>query len=73
MTGFTGTPNATEEIVDYPASYHNQAGGFGFGDGHSEIHKWTTGHIIHPPQIAVDTLPNSADVFWLQNHSTRVP
>jgi prepilin-type N-terminal cleavage/methylation domain-containing protein/prepilin-type processing-associated H-X9-DG protein len=25
---------------DYPASYHNNAGGFSFADGHSETHKW---------------------------------
>jgi prepilin-type N-terminal cleavage/methylation domain-containing protein/prepilin-type processing-associated H-X9-DG protein len=28
------------EFVDIPASYHNQACGFSFADGHSEIHKW---------------------------------
>jgi len=25
---------------DYPATYHNGAGGLSFADGHSEIHKW---------------------------------
>lgn len=34
-------PYATE-WVDMPASYHNNAGGFAFADGHSEIHKWKT-------------------------------
>jgi len=72
MTGFTGSPNAAEEVVDYPASYHNQACGFGFGDGHSEIHKWTTRAIINPAQISTVSTPNSPDVFWLQNHSTRI-
>jgi prepilin-type N-terminal cleavage/methylation domain-containing protein/prepilin-type processing-associated H-X9-DG protein len=32
-------PFATE-WVDMPASYHNNAAGFAFADGHSEIHKW---------------------------------
>ena len=27
-------------IIDYPASYHNKAGGLSFADGHSEIKKW---------------------------------
>jgi len=72
MTGFTGSPNGVEEIVDYPASYHNQAAGLGFGDGHSEIHKWVTKAMLNPPEIAVTTTPNSPDVFWLQYHSTRV-
>jgi prepilin-type N-terminal cleavage/methylation domain-containing protein/prepilin-type processing-associated H-X9-DG protein len=72
MDGYTGSPNASEEIVDFPASYHNQAAGVGFADGHSEIHKWVTGHMINPPAIAITSVPNSPDVFWLQTHSTRV-
>src|SRR5215471_2289303 len=27
-------------IIDFPASYHDGAGGITFMDGHSEIHKW---------------------------------
>jgi prepilin-type N-terminal cleavage/methylation domain-containing protein len=33
-------PPAAVRWVDYPAAYHNGAGGLSFGDGHSEIHKW---------------------------------
>ena len=33
-------PGATVRWVDYPAAYHNGAGGLSFGDGHSEVHKW---------------------------------
>lgn len=29
-------------MIDWPATYHNRAGGFSFADGHSEIKKWTT-------------------------------
>jgi prepilin-type processing-associated H-X9-DG protein len=28
------------EWIDFPANYHNNACGFAFADGHSEIHKW---------------------------------
>jgi prepilin-type processing-associated H-X9-DG protein len=73
MNGFTGSPNAEEELVDYPAAYHNGACGFGFADGHSEIHKWMTARLLHPPSIETITQPNSPDVFWLQYHSTRSP
>ena len=73
MDGWTGSPNSQEKIVDYPAPYHNNAAGFSFGDGHSEIHQWKDQHIIHPangfPEV---TDPNSPDVFWMQYHSTRV-
>jgi prepilin-type N-terminal cleavage/methylation domain-containing protein/prepilin-type processing-associated H-X9-DG protein len=72
MDGYTGTPNGTEEIVDFPASYHDNAGGFAFADGHSEIHQWKDSRIINPPAIEITPDPNSADVFWLQYHSTRV-
>ena len=39
MDGFPYQPQAWK-IVDYPASYHNGAGGLSFADGHSEIRKW---------------------------------
>ncbi len=72
MDGYNGTPTFSEEIVDFPASYHNNAGGFAFADGHSEIHKWVDSRIINPPKIAITSAPNSPDVFWMQYHSTRV-
>lgn len=39
MFGYPGNPGAWK-IVDCPASYHNQAGGLSFADGHSEIKRW---------------------------------
>jgi prepilin-type N-terminal cleavage/methylation domain-containing protein/prepilin-type processing-associated H-X9-DG protein len=33
--------------IDQPATYHNNAAGFSFADGHSEIHKWK-GSLAHP-------------------------
>ncbi|HEY3856787.1 MAG TPA: prepilin-type N-terminal cleavage/methylation domain-containing protein [Verrucomicrobiae bacterium] len=72
MDGYTGSPNASEEIVDFPASYHDNAGGFAFGDGHSEIHQWKDPRLINPATIAITPAPNSVDVFWMQFHSTRV-
>jgi prepilin-type N-terminal cleavage/methylation domain-containing protein/prepilin-type processing-associated H-X9-DG protein len=70
MTGF---PNpGAREIVDWPAAYHGGAGGFSFADGHSEVHKWLDGHIQHPGAIQTITVPGSPDVFWMQDHSTRL-
>jgi prepilin-type N-terminal cleavage/methylation domain-containing protein/prepilin-type processing-associated H-X9-DG protein len=72
MNGYTGAPNSMEELVDYPAYYHNNAGGFSFADGHSEIHQWKDHHITSPengwPEL---TIPDSPDVFWMEFHSTR--
>jgi len=72
MNGYTGAPNGQEEVVDYPGIYHNNAAGFSFGDGHSEIHQWRDQRIIKPPlNFPEASLANSPDVFWLQFHSTR--
>jgi prepilin-type processing-associated H-X9-DG protein len=40
MSGFDPRQPNSWVIVDYPASYHNGAGGLAFADGHSEIKRW---------------------------------
>lgn len=63
------------KIVDYPASYHNGAATFAFADGHSEIHRWTDPRTV--PTLSKSNIPlnvpspNNADVFWMQERSTR--
>ena len=62
-------------MVDFPASYHGQAAGFAFADGHSEIHKWQDPRSFPPLTTVLNVnvpRPNSKDVHWLQDHSTRV-
>jgi prepilin-type N-terminal cleavage/methylation domain-containing protein len=62
-------------IVDFPASYHNGAGGLNFADGHSEIHKWLDPRTIPPLkdnfnlQLNIPS-PNNQDVAWLQDRTT---
>ena len=41
MTGFPKNPKAMK-LVDYPASYHNNAAGIAFADGYSEITNGST-------------------------------
>jgi prepilin-type N-terminal cleavage/methylation domain-containing protein/prepilin-type processing-associated H-X9-DG protein len=70
----TGYPNiTTTKWVDFPGSYHNRAGGFSFADGHSEIKKWldprTTPTHLPPPTLLA---PSSLDIFWIQDHCTRL-
>ena len=63
------------KMVDYPASYHNRAGGFSFADGHAEIRKWVDGRTCPPikPGLALNVpQPNSQDIHWMQEHSTRL-
>lgn len=68
--------HSSDVLPDVPASYHNGACGFGFADGHSEIHKWldprTSPPISQSGKVNGITCPNSADVLWLQDHSTRL-
>jgi hypothetical protein len=71
VTEMDGYPNpATTELVDYPASYHGQAGGLSFADGHSEIHKWRDQRTCPPIQteLSIVQCPNNQDVLWLQQH-----
>jgi prepilin-type N-terminal cleavage/methylation domain-containing protein/prepilin-type processing-associated H-X9-DG protein len=62
-------------IVDYPASFHNGAGGLSFADGHSEIHKWHGSSIRLPVTSTYIHLDNPAgdsknDIVWLSDVTT---
>ncbi|HVM49595.1 MAG TPA: prepilin-type N-terminal cleavage/methylation domain-containing protein [Candidatus Acidoferrum sp.] len=65
----------TTVMVDYPASYHGHAADFAFADGHAEIHKWVDSR-TYPPLTTTLQLnvpqPGSKDVWWMQDHSTRI-
>lgn len=61
-------------IQDYPASYHNNAAGFSFADGHAVIHKWRDARTTPPisDYLTQGTpMSNNPDVIWMQEHSTR--
>ncbi len=70
-----GYPSAARTImVDFPASYHNRAGGFSFADGHAEIRKWVDPRTTPPinKNLALNQpQPNNPDVVWMQERSTR--
>lgn len=74
VTEMDGYPNgATTKLVDFPAFYHNNAAGFSFADGHSEIHRWRDPQTFNPPvNLAVINDPNNVDVQWMQERCTRV-
>ena len=67
---------SSTKMVDYPASYHNNAAGFSFADGHAEIHRWldkrTMPALRHNGRITLGVnQPNNLDIKWLQDHTTR--
>jgi len=85
-TDMAGYPTSTKPgnagaymLADLPGAYHNNAGGFSFADGHSEIKRWRDGRTV--PPLHHGTLvfdgstetpsPRNPDVAWLQDHTTR--
>lgn len=69
-----GWPNAsTTRLIDYPASYHGQAGGLAFADGHSEIHRWRDPDTMPPlgRDITTKNDPNNVDIIWMQSKSSQ--
>jgi type II secretory pathway pseudopilin PulG len=79
MEGYSPYAPGSYKLYDIPASYHAQAGGLSFADGHSELHKWvdprTTPPIVEQGNIwdgrNGPASPNNKDVGWLQDHATR--
>jgi prepilin-type processing-associated H-X9-DG protein len=70
-------PDTIYQLIDYPASRHNNAGGFSFADGHGEIHHWKdprTTPVWQPLQLLVlnINLPGDVDVLWLAQHAAGV-
>src|SRR5262245_5261018 len=61
---------ASLQWVDYPASYHNNAGGISFADGHAEIRKWTDRNVLRPPAGNARTAGSGPDLRWLSERTT---
>jgi prepilin-type N-terminal cleavage/methylation domain-containing protein/prepilin-type processing-associated H-X9-DG protein len=61
---------------DMPGNYHNNGCGFSFADGHAELHKWLDPNTCLPlysgAVMTGNPLPAPRDVFWTQDHSTRL-
>ena len=60
--------------VDYPAHYHNNAGGVTLADGHAVIKKWVDPRTSVPIRKGVSipifvSSPKNADILWLQHRS----
>jgi prepilin-type N-terminal cleavage/methylation domain-containing protein/prepilin-type processing-associated H-X9-DG protein len=69
---------AVPEIVDSPASFHANACGLSFCDGHAEIHKWLSSVMKPSAQVMVfgggsikpAPSPEYQDWYWLASHAT---
>jgi len=64
-------------LVDYPASYHNGAGGLFFADGHSEVKKWIdprTTPLLKKGELIPLNVPmaNNLDLDWIRERTTSL-
>jgi len=75
---FASNPDVLDWIVDYPASYHGNACGFAFVDGHSEIKRWRDARIMpslkEGQELPLDQPagPNNYDVRWMNQRAAGV-
>jgi len=74
---YASDPETMWQIIDYPASYHGNAAGYSFADGHSEIHRFrdprtmpvlTSGQLLPLNQ----NLPGDRDILWMAQHAAGV-
>ena len=77
-SSFISDPDAAfQEWIDYPATYHNKAGGIAFADGHAEIHRWHDPNVLSVQSnggqntFAPET-PASADLSFLRAASSSL-
>ena len=72
---------ASAAFIDGPTLLHNGGCGFGFADGHAEIHKWRDGRTlgsVFQTHYANDyggvgyVMPNNQDVAWIE-YRTSAP
>jgi prepilin-type processing-associated H-X9-DG protein len=72
---FVSDPDTKYQIIDYPASYHGNAAGYSFADGHSEIHRFhdpRTMPVVGPGQLLSlnQNLPGDVDLPWMAQKAT---
>lgn len=62
------------KVQDNPSQVHNKACGFGFVDGHAEIHKWLGPGFSSAASCLGSTFskptPDFNDAFWLVQHTS---
>jgi prepilin-type N-terminal cleavage/methylation domain-containing protein/prepilin-type processing-associated H-X9-DG protein len=62
------------ELVNFPGTFHNNAGGLTFADGHAEIHRWldprTTVAYEKGKKREFTKMTNNRDLAWLQERAT---
>jgi prepilin-type N-terminal cleavage/methylation domain-containing protein len=68
------TKGGGAQLVNFPGSFHNRAGGLTFSDGHAEIHRWVDPRTTPPfkkgQKQQFTVMKDNRDLAWLQDHAT---
>jgi prepilin-type N-terminal cleavage/methylation domain-containing protein/prepilin-type processing-associated H-X9-DG protein len=60
-------------MIDWPATYHNNAAGFAFADGHSEIHKWTDYRTkVYRGNVMISNQKDNKDIVWMSERASAL-
>ena len=62
--------NTTETMIDWPGYYHNNAAGFAFADGHSEIKKWTDARTMVGVNVTRQPQRGNRDIRWMSERTS---
>ena len=68
--GTKANPPTATTWSDVPATYHNNACGISFGDGHAQIRKWTDQNLIRDKVDGVAAQKPYTDLLWLLSKTT---
>ncbi|EEF57884.1 hypothetical protein Cflav_PD0834 [Pedosphaera parvula Ellin514] len=69
---FVSDPNQVNHWVNAPATYHNNAGGISFADGHAEIKRWRDANLLTKPGNDIAADAPTGDCKWLQDRASSV-
>jgi len=74
---YASDPDTMWQIIDFPASYHGNAAGYSFSDGHSEIHRFRdprTMPVLKTGQLLPlnQNYPQDYDILWMAQHAAGV-
>ncbi len=64
--------NASPDMVDKPANYHNGNSALSFADGHSEIHRWSDPELLKPVSYTAGpgAVTSVIDSTWLSSKAS---
>ncbi len=61
------------QMIDWPGTYHNNACGFAFADGHSEIHKFKDYRSkVYKGNVRISNQKDNQDILWMSEHGSAL-